>query len=107
MSTRRVAVQAVAPITPIGSGPDTFAKAFARIHHANLINMGIVPLTCDTDAIDQGDQLEIDVSNLDAQLILKNLTKGTELPISHSLSAREKEMLRLGGLLAYTAAQGN
>lgn len=82
-----------------------FAKAFARIHHANLINMGIVPLTCDTDQIDQGDQLEIDVSNLDSQMVLKNLTKGTELPVTHSLSEREESMLRAGGLLAYTATQ--
>jgi len=82
-----------------------FAKAFARIHHANLVNMGIVPLTCDTDQIDQGDQLEIDVSNLDSQMVLKNLTKGKELPVQHTLSDREKEMLRKGGLLAYTATQ--
>ena len=82
-----------------------FAKAFARIHHANLINMGIVPLTCDTDQIDQGDQLEIDVSNLDSLMVLKNLTKGTEIPVQHTLSDREKEMLRVGGLLAFTASQ--
>jgi aconitate hydratase len=82
-----------------------FAKTFARIHHANLVNMGIVPLTCDTDGIDQGDQLEIDVSNLDAQMVLKNLTKGTEIPIQHTLSDREKDMLRVGGLLAYTATR--
>jgi len=82
-----------------------FAQAFARIHHANLVNMGIVPLTCDTDQIDQGDQLEIDVSNLDAQMVLKNLTKGTKIPVQNTLSDREKEMLRLGGLLAFTASQ--
>ena len=82
-----------------------FAKAFARIHHANLVNMGIVPLTCDTDLIDQGDQLEIDVSNLSAPLVLKNLTKGTEIPVEHTLSEREIAMLNLGGLLAYTAAR--
>jgi len=82
-----------------------FAEAFARIHHANLVNMGIVPLTCDTDQIDQGDQLEIDVSDLDSQMVLKNLTKGTEMPVQNTLSERDKEMLRQGGLLAYTAAQ--
>jgi aconitate hydratase len=82
-----------------------FAKAFARIHHANLVNMGIVPLTCNTDLIDQGDRLEIDVSDLNKPLVLKNLTKGTQIPVHHSLSDREKDMLRAGGLLAYTAAQ--
>jgi len=82
-----------------------FAKAFARIHRANLINMGIVPFTADTDAIDQGDQLEIDVSNLDGELVLKNTTKGTVLSVSHDLSQREKDMIRAGGLLAYTASR--
>jgi aconitate hydratase len=82
-----------------------FAKAFARIHHANLVNMGIVPLTCNTDLIDQGDRLEIDVSDLNKPLVLNNLTKGTQIPVHHSLSDREKDMLRAGGLLAYTAAQ--
>jgi len=84
-----------------------FAKAFARIHHANLINMGIVPLTCDTDGIDQGDRLELDVSNLDAPLVLKNLTKGTEISLEHTLSQRDKQMLRAGGLLAFTAKNSN
>jgi len=84
-----------------------FAKAFARIHRANLINMGIVPLTCDTNQIDQGDQLEIDVSNLDDQMVLKNLSKGTEIAVQHTLSEREKDMLRKGGLLAYTASHSS
>ena len=82
-----------------------FAKAFARIHHANLVNMGILPFTCDTDAIDQGDRLEIDVSNLDSDLVLKNITKGTTLPVDHDLSEREKAIVRAGGLLAYTASR--
>ena len=82
-----------------------FAKAFARIHRANLINMGILPFIADTDKIDQGDVLEIDVSDLEAELALKNTTQGTALPVRHDLSDREKEMVRAGGLLAYTAAQ--
>jgi len=82
-----------------------FAKAFARIHHANLVNMGIVPLTCDTDRINQGDRLEIDVSDLEGALVLKNLTQGTEIPVEHTLSDRDIAMLRAGGLLAYTASQ--
>ena len=36
-----------------------FAKSYARIHKANLINMGIVPFEVDTDGIDAGDRLEI------------------------------------------------
>jgi len=83
-----------------------FAKTFARIHRANLINMGILPLIADTDPIDQGDALEIDVSDLGGDLILKNKTKGTEIPARHDLSDREVEMVRAGGLLAYTAKGG-
>jgi len=83
-----------------------FAKTFARIHRANLINMGILPLIADTDRIDQGDALEIDVSDLGGDLILKNKTKGTEIPARHDLSDREVEMVRAGGLLAYTAKGG-
>jgi len=82
------------------------AKAFARIHRANLINMGILPIVADTDAIEQGDRLEIDASNLDApELMMKNLTKGTTLAARHDLSEREADVVRAGGLLAFTARQ--
>jgi len=79
------------------------AKSFARIHRANLINMGILPMTCNTDLIDQGDQLEIDVSKLTPDLVVKNLTKKTTIPAKQDLSEREKAMLKAGGLLAFTA----
>jgi len=82
------------------------AKAFARIHRANLINMGILPVIVDTDPIDQGDRLSIDASNLEAgDLTVKNETKGTSLAARHDLSEREIAMVRAGGLLAYTAEQ--
>jgi aconitate hydratase len=80
------------------------AKSFARIHRANLINMGILPMTCNTDLIDQGDVLEIDVSKLTPDLVVKNLTKKTTIPAKQDLSEREKAMLKAGGLLAYTAS---
>ena len=82
-----------------------FAKSYARIHRANLINMGILPLIANTDAIDQGDQLEISTANLEGTLAVKNLTKGTEISVHEDLSDREAEMLRRGGLLAFTATQ--
>jgi len=82
------------------------AKSFARIHRANLINMGILPILADTDAIAKGDRLEIDASNLDAlELEVKNLTKGTTLAAVHDLSEREIAMVRAGGLLALTAGR--
>jgi hypothetical protein len=66
--------------------------------------MGILPMTCNTDLIDQGDVLEIDVSKLAPDLVVKNVTKGTTIPAKQDLSEREKAMLKAGGLLAYTAS---
>ncbi len=80
-----------------------FANSYARIHRANLINVGIIPFTCDADTIDQGDTLEIDVSDLTTStLTLKNKTKKTKIEVQHDLSPREIEMVKAGGLLAYT-----
>ncbi|MEE9165315.1 MAG: aconitate hydratase, partial [Nitrospinota bacterium] len=85
-------------------------KSFARIHLANLINFGILPLNFanenDYDKIDQGDELELDVSNLSGKLILKNITKGVDIPIEHSLSSRDIAILKAGGSLGYAKQQG-
>lgn len=85
-------------------------KSFARIHMANLINAGIIPMTfvneADYDTIEQMDELQI--TNLkeaiakDNELIVKNVTKGTEFKVSIELSQRQREMLIAGGLLNYT-----
>jgi aconitate hydratase len=81
-----------------------FANSYARIHRANLINVGIIPFTCNADTIDQGDKLEIDVSGLTTStLTLKNKTKKTTIEVQHDLSPREIEMVKAGGLLAHTA----
>ena len=80
-------------------------KSFARIHLANLINFGILPVNFanenDYSGIDQNDELELDVSNLSGNLILKNITKGTDIPIVHSLSSRDIAILKAGGSLGY------
>jgi len=81
-------------------------KGFARIHLANLINFGILPLTFvnegDYDKIDRDDQLEFSTGGLDqGQLVLKNLTKKIDIPVKHSLTARDLEIVRAGGTLAY------
>lgn len=90
-------------------------KSFARIHKANLINSGIVPLTfineADYDAVAQGDVLTI--KNIKAQvesganqLEVTNETKGTTFMASLDVSARERNMLLCGGaILASRAAQ--
>jgi len=83
------------------------AKSFARIHRANLINMGILPLTCDTDGIDQRDQLQIEVGKLNGDVPITDKTKRTVIPAHHDLTEREKAIVRAGGLLAYTAKTGS
>ena len=86
------------------------AKSFARIHVANLVNFGIVPLTfedpADYDKIDEGDILEIAgfasaVANED-RLILKDVTKGIEIPLTLTATKRGRDILGAGGLLNYT-----
>jgi aconitate hydratase len=88
-------------------------KDFARIHLANLINWGIVPMTfADAgayDAVDQGDALEIaDVRRLVGAgaeaLAVKNVTRGTTFTVRLTLTRRERDYLLEGGKLAYTKA---
>ncbi len=85
-------------------------KSFARIHKANLINSGIVPLelvnTTDYDIIDAGDDLVLedikgDLSNGDV-IELTNLTKGHSIKCKFVGSPRDIEILLAGGSLNYT-----
>ncbi|KYH35771.1 homoaconitase large subunit [Clostridium tepidiprofundi DSM 19306] len=85
------------------------AKSIERIHNANLINFGIVPLTFkneeDYEKIEQGDKLEIpDIRNRilnDLPLIVKNKSKSIEFEVNYNFSDREKEILAIGGTLEY------
>ena len=89
------------------------AKSFARIHVANLINFGIVPFTLlnegDYERIDEGDEIRIEGfkdaarSKKSAELI--NLSKGIRIPLSLSLTERQRKILLHGGMLAYTKSQ--
>lgn len=88
-------------------------KSFARIHKSNLINAGILPLTfckeSDYDKIDQNDELELaDIRDCivnDRPIMLKDVTKGIEIPVECDLSGRSKDILLAGGLLNYTREQ--
>ncbi len=88
-------------------------KSFARIHCANLINAGILPLTfaneADYDAIDQMDELELpDIRKAVAEggkIVVLNKTKGIEFEAVATLSQRQKDILMAGGLLNYTREQ--
>ena len=83
-------------------------KSFARIHKANLINSGIVPMEfinlADYDDIDMMDDLVIDdiINQLDSdQLIVKNLTKATSYKVNLGLSKKDVEVLKAGGKLNF------
>ncbi|WP_315275705.1 aconitate hydratase [Selenomonas sputigena] len=83
------------------------AKSFARIHAANLVNFGIVPLlfdeAADYEAIAEGDVLFLDFSALapDAPVRVENRTKKRSFSTHHALSALDIEMLKAGGKLNY------
>ena len=86
-------------------------KSFARIHRANLINAGILPLTfvneADYEKISQGDVLELadirkHVEAGETTLTLVNKTTGAEIPVLCELTGRTKDIILAGGLLDYT-----
>ena len=86
------------------------AKSFARIHAANLINSGILPLTFknpdDYEKISAGDNLTIKniYAGMDrGEMILKNNTNGEIIILTCSFTERQKKILKAGGLLAYAS----
>ncbi|MBQ2286185.1 MAG: aconitate hydratase [Clostridia bacterium] len=88
-------------------------KSFARIHVANLINAGIMPLTFknpdDYDKLNQSDKLTLtDVfAGMDSgEITLKDETTGVEIPLVCSFTERQKSILKAGGLLEYTKKEG-
>lgn len=84
-------------------------KSFARIHEANLINTGILPLTFanpeDYDKIEQGDTLELPnvkkIIENGGQIVLVDRTKAIEIPVNCNLDGRNREIILDGGLLNY------
>lgn len=88
------------------------AKSFARIHAANLINAGIVPLTFenpdDYDRLNQDDKLVLSGlfdGIVSGQVTLHNKTTGDNIVLCCSFSPRQIGMLRAGGLLKYTKGE--
>ncbi len=84
------------------------AKSFARIHAANLINAGILPLTFknaeDYELLSQDSRLTIDgvYEGMETGEMLLKDDKGNEIPLICSFTERQKDILKAGGLLAYT-----
>ncbi len=87
------------------------AKSFARIHKANLINSGIIPLEfenqSDYDGIDEYDELQltnIENSLAKGEFTVKNLTKNNEFKAKFNGSARELKILKYGGYLKFAVS---
>ena len=87
------------------------AKSFARIHAANLINAGILPLTfadpADYDALQPGARLRIDdirTGMAAGKLTLTDTAAGKSYPVVCSLTERQQAILLAGGMLNYTKA---
>jgi aconitate hydratase len=84
------------------------AKGFERIHAANLINFGILPLVfanpADYDTFEQGDKLTGAFASAveGGKVMLKNERTGKIVDLLCALSQRQKEIVRAGGLLNYT-----
>lgn len=88
------------------------AKSFARIHTANLINAGIIPLIfekmSDYDKLSQGDILKL--TNIhdgidNGKITLFNETTGEKISLIADFTMRQKQILKAGGLLNITAAE--
>jgi len=90
-------------------------KSFERIHAANLINFGIVPLLfadeADYDRIGQGDRIEIpgirEAIRREHPLVARDVTKGFDFRVTHSLTERQVDIILAGGRLAYTREKGS
>ena len=89
------------------------AKSFARMHKANLINSGILPLTfadeADYDGLEEGDEIvltgirEAVISGGD--ILMENKTKASVVYLKAELSDRARQIILAGGLLNYTASK--
>ena len=78
------------------------AKSFARIFYRNATNIGLLLIECDTDKIDAGDELELDVQ----KGILKDVTKNLEIEIMPLPDVMIK-LLNDGGLIEHIKKNGD
>ena len=89
------------------------AKSFARIHVANLINAGILPLTFqnpdDYDKLEQGHELSlsgIEAGMEQGTITMTDNTTGATFTLNCAMTQRQRAILMAGGLLNYTK-EGN
>jgi aconitate hydratase len=90
------------------------AKAIERIHQANLVNFGILPLTfanaADYDRIQPGDELAVEglgQTIASAQTVtIRNAMQKFDIVCQAGLAPRQRKILAAGGLLNYTRQNG-
>jgi aconitate hydratase len=90
------------------------AKSFERIHAANLVNFGILPLTfaddSDYDRVEAGDRFEIAGARRAiaeaTRVAMRDATKGFDFEVEIALSSRERAILLAGGACAAVAFAG-
>jgi 3-isopropylmalate/(R)-2-methylmalate dehydratase small subunit len=91
-----------APLALLNAGVGAvLAASFARIFYRNAINTGLPVVECDTAGISDGDELLADMEGG----VLRNLTRGTEIPIK-PLPAFMLKVLSDGGLAAHFVKYG-
>ncbi|MFB3882055.1 MAG: aconitate hydratase [Armatimonadota bacterium] len=94
-----------AALAPMALGIQAvFARSFARIHHANLVNVGILPLKLpDAVVVSQGDELEMTgvraAIEAGRPLTVVNLTNGETFEAGYELTERQARIVLAGGLL--------
>jgi 3-isopropylmalate/(R)-2-methylmalate dehydratase small subunit len=91
-----------APLVLIHSNTKAvLAKGFARIFYRNAINTGLPVVECDTDLIDEGDELVVDL----AAGVVRNVTKGTDIEFP-PLPPVMAQLLADGGLVEHFKKHG-
>ena len=78
------------------------ARSFARIFYRNAINIGLPAIICDTSLIDEGDQLELRLS----EGYVEDLTKNTRITFP-KMSKTMEAILNEGGLIPYVEKHGD
>ena len=81
---------------------ESVAKSFAKIFYRDAINIGLLAIECDTDGIDAGDELDLDIK----AGVLRNLTKGTTTMIE-PLPDVMIRLLEDGGLIEHIKKNGD
>lgn len=79
-----------------------FAKSFARIFYRNAINIGLLAIECDTDAIDDGDEIELDIE----RGVITDLTNGAIIQ-TEPLPPVMIKLLKDGGLVEHIKKNGD